>query len=172
MKHLFFAFLLSVTLPAFSMINMKPGLWKIDMKIKANGKTIDPSAQLKAAMKDMPEEQRKQMMKFMDKTNSGIGQGGDIKVCYTKKMLEKPEGLSQHPKGKCTTKVISQTSSKIVTKFSCEDGTTGDGTWNISNPNLYSGDVKVKSPKSGVSESSFKGEYLSADCGNVKPLNT
>lgn len=149
---------------AFSALNMKPGLWKVKMVMKSGGKEINPSAEMEKAMAQMPEAQKKKMQAMMG------AQDGGMNVCYSKEMLEKPEKLGSQKDKKCDTKVITQTSNKVVSTFKCEDGTKGDGTWKITSPSAYTGLMNIVSSKGEKSQINYTANFLAKDCGKVEPL--
>lgn len=168
MKVLFFALVLASPL-AHSALNMKPGLWGLNMKIIQNGKEFNPAAEMQKALAKMPEAQRKKMMEMMgDKASVGVGKDGETQVCYTKKMLEKPDSLGEQSR-KCDTKIITQTSTKVVTSFKCEDGSSGDGTWTMNSSENMTGLMNVKDPRGKTSQINYKGKFIKSDCGKIKP---
>jgi len=171
MKYLLVFFMLHTTF-AYSALNMKPGLWKVKMVMKSDGKEIDASSEMQKAMAKMPEAQKKKMMEMMGKMKSGIAQDGGMQVCYSKAVLDTPENLSKQKdqNKKCDTKVVTQTPSKVVTNFKCEDGTIGDGTWKVVSPSAYNGVMNITSPKGEKSQINYTAKFLTPDCGKVKPI--
>lgn len=156
---------------AHSALNMKPGLWGLDMKVLHNGKEFNPAAEMQKAMAKMPEAQRKKMMEMMgEKANVGVGKNGETEVCYSKKILENPESLGNQSGQKCDTKVVTQTADKVVTKFKCEDGSSGDASWTFSSPVNMTGLVNLVDPKGRASQINYKGKFIKADCGKIKPI--
>jgi Protein of unknown function (DUF3617) len=168
MKYLLVALVL-VSASSFASLNMKPGLWKVDMNIESGGKSINPKAELAKAMANMTPEQRKQMTAMMGKMGSANVDSDGIKVCYSEETLKTPEKISQHDKKDCKTNIVSQSSSKVVSTINCADGTTGDSVITMKN-DTYGGVVNVKSPKHGKSTTTFNGKYLGSDCKGLKAL--
>jgi len=172
MKFLSLIFLMT-SLTAQAGLSMKPGLWGVAMVVSTSGKQIDPSAEMKKAMAGMPADQKKKMQEMMKKMGAptGIGENGDMQVCYSEGMLKNPGSLVKpQDKQKCDAKVVEQSDTKVVTNFKCEDGTTGEATWSMSGPEKYHGLIKMKSPKRGATEINSSGKFISSNCGNVKPL--
>lgn len=166
MKSLFVTLMLASPL-AYSALDINPGLWKVDMVIKTNGKEIRPQTEIQKAIAKMPEAKRKQMLEMMgDMKDPDAG----TKVCYSKAMLEKPESIGQQESKKCTTKVVTNKPKKVVTNFKCEDGTKGDATWSVKNPKSYTGLVNIVSPKGEKSEINYNADFVTEDCGKVKPI--
>lgn len=154
-------------------MNMKPGLWEIKTKMKsAKGETTDPMAHMKEAMAKMPPAQRKQMEAMMAKNGTVFG-GEGIKTCYTKESLNDDAALMNQKKGpsKCTTKILEKSSSKTKMEFSCEDGSKGTGEWNFSGNEKYNGVMKLTTAKGQTSEILHDANFISSDCGNVKPIS-
>jgi hypothetical protein len=169
MKSLFVTLMLVSPL-AYSALDMKPGLWKVDMVIKTNGKEIRPQTEMQKAIAKMPEAKRKQMLEMMGEVQPSIDPNGGTKVCYSKAMLEKPESIGQQAAKKCTTKLVTNKPKKVVTNFKCEDGTKGDATWSVKNSKSYTGLVNIVSAKGEKSEINYKADFVTEDCGKVKPI--
>lgn len=168
MKYFLFT-LLFVSAFAHAAVNIKPGLWKINMIVNADGKEMNPAAQMQKAMANMPPERKKMMMEMMSKMNSGMSPDGGMQVCYTKKSLEKPEALAQKQDKNCKTTIVTQTPTKVVTNFKCENGSSGDGTFTMKDSESYLGVMNLDN-KGKKSTIKYEGKFVSADCGSVKPV--
>jgi hypothetical protein len=155
---------------AYSALDMKPGLWKVDMVIKSGGKEIRPQNEIQKAMAKMPEARRKQMLEMMGEIKSDLDPQTGTQICYSKEMLDKPESFGKQESKKCTTKVVTSTPKKVVTHFKCEDGTQGDATWSVKSPKTYNGLVTIVSAKGEKSEISYNANFVGTDCGKVRPL--
>lgn len=165
--------LLALTSPSFALaakLDLKPGLWEVSMKMKG-----DEATQLKTemakALAGLPAAQRKQAEAMM------AAQGGAdalmnraVSTCYTKEGLEKPETLATDSEGDCQNKITEQTSKRIKVSFSCKDGTTGSGEWNLKSSTAYNGSMQMKRKTGGPLSINYAGKFLKADCGDVKPL--
>lgn len=125
---------------------------------------------MEKAMAQMPETQKKKMQEMMGKMKVSPAQGGGVNVCYSKAMLEKPEKLGSQKDKKCDAKVITQTSTKVVTNFKCEDGTKGDATWNITSPSAYTALMNFVTAKGEKSQINYNANFLAKDCGKVQPI--
>ncbi len=174
MKHLLLALsLLIVSSSAMANLLMKPGKWRMETQMSADGKEqIDPMAKMREAMKDMPPAQRKQMEDMMAKAGKsnpdmpkiGFDKNG-MTICYTKEMLDGDLGLKkQQEDQKCKVSDFKKTSNKISMKFKCEDGASGDSQWNITDSTHMNGVTKIVSSKGKKSEIKFKAEFLTAKC--------
>jgi hypothetical protein len=165
--------ILALVVPALAVagpVPLKPGLWEIQMKIKKDGKEIDPQAQFEASLAKLPPDQRKQVEAMMAKSGVGGLTGKGMKVCYTKEMFAKPENFGKDPRGQCSTTLNTQTSTKISMSFKCKDGSAGTGEWNMPTSTTYNGHMKFTRKAGEVSEFAQTGSFLGADCGTVKPM--
>lgn len=167
MKYLLFT-LLVASPSAWSALNMKPGLWKVDMQIKSEGKDIDPAGQSTNPTANMPEAEKQKLLSMMGKVNSGIGPTGDAEICYSKELIQKPEALLK-PGEKCESALVTNTTSKIVSTFKCKDGTTGEATWNVKSADALMGQVNMRDPQGKKSQISYNGKFVQEACGKVKP---
>lgn len=172
---------LTLTSSAFAGLEMKPGLWKVEMKIGGgeHGAKIQKAQEMMAGI---PEAQRKQMMAMMEKMGgkktAGLSNLSDMmpgkdgmKICYSKEMLEKPENLGKFDKNKkCDVKVKTTTSKLVEIEIACEDGTKGNGTFKVIDSENYEGKIAIDSKKAGKLEIEQKAKFASADCGKVKPI--
>lgn len=160
--------LLAIPLSANALI-LEPGLWEIDMTLKQNGKEINPMQQLQEAMKDMPEERKKQMMQAMEESGMSMKGPKDMRQCYTKEMIEKAK-LGVHEDENCRTETVKKSDKKIVSKFTCKDGSKGTAVMEIKNKKSYTGHMTMTDAKGEVSELDYKAKFVSSDCGNIKPV--
>lgn len=168
MKYLLVSLTLLST-ASWGALDMKPGLWKVDMRMTSDGKTVNPSNQMKTAMEKMPEAEKKKMMDMMGKVNSGVKPNGETTICYSKEVVQKPESMGR-PSPDCKTSLVTNTGNKIVSNFTCKDGTTGDSTWDMKTPESMMGRVNVRDPKGKTSQITYDGKFVKADCGDVKPV--
>lgn len=152
----FTTLLLTFNISAAS-LDMKPGLWEVSMTIEAEGKTIDPIAEMKKTMAKLPKEQQAQMMAMLKNNNAA-------QICFTKEMIEKPENFKFDKKGKCTHKLLKQTSNKMEMSLNCDDGTSGTGVMDIINSSEYIMVVNSKGPKGQTAKTTQNGKFLKADC--------
>lgn len=170
MKFLAFILIFNTSL-ALAAIDLKPGLWKIDMTIEQeDGKGMNLSKQMQEAMDKIPEAQKKEMQKRMGKmVNAPVMD--PTKVCYTEEMLKDPKSVSKaQQKEKCDTNVLSQTKRQIVSTFECEEGTKGKVKFNIKSNKSYQTKINVTNPEGEKTQMQYNGEFVSSDCGDVKPM--
>jgi hypothetical protein len=158
-----------MTTNAFAGLNMSPGLWELDVKVKTKGQERDPRAEIQKALAKMAPEQRKKMESIMASMGAGVSSDGAIKVCYSEEMIKKN---SLTPEGKiksCKTDVTTITPEKMITKFNCEDGTKGVATWNMESKEKLNGLVEMNK-KGEDSTIRYKGKFVNKDCGAIRPV--
>lgn len=149
---------------------LKPGLWQIHSERETNGqKAPDMSERLK----NMPPERRAQVEAMMKK--QGVDASGNIgKVCQTREMLDSKNFVNSLPDCKTTYSVRNNASWKSHT--SCPQmHLESDGEIFFTNPENYT--TKITSVtqtdgKTSTSHMTMTGKWLSADCGDIKPLST
>lgn len=157
---------------------MRPGLWEHSFTIKSeSGKVEKAMADLKTKMAQMSPDQRAMMEEVMAKQGLGINQqANSVKVCISKEQaenLEIPQGQNQN----CTQEVVNRTAKTIKMKFDCKGltETSGEGEFTLTSPTAYTGKsvinttVKNKTDRMDMNQ---KGKWLSANCGEIKPITT
>jgi len=168
MKKLMFL-VLFLSFQTFAALNMTPGLWELDVKIKAKGVESDPRAEIQKALAKMPEAQRKKMEAMMASMGAGISSNGAIKVCYSEEMLKKDTLAPDDKFKKCKTNIVTKTAQKMVTDFICEDGTKGKATWKVESKEKLKGLVEM-TKKGEDSKINYTGKFVNKSCGAIKPI--
>lgn len=164
---------LPVTIVIFALhaqaaFKIKPGLWEIETKSQLNGaQSQDMTAKMQEAMKKMTPTQRAHMERMMGSHGMGFGDKG-MKVCHTDKTMS-AEALVQDKKSNCTVTDKQDLSDGVKFNIKCAKG-SGSAEYHSTSDTSYSGWNEFETPR-GKNKIEFKGKYLSADCGNVKPLN-
>lgn len=154
---------------------MRPGLWEHSYTMKSqSGQMEKAMAEMQQQMASMPPEQRKMMEQMMAKQGMGMGaQGKSIKMCITKEQAERDELPRQE--GNCTQQIVQRTGNTVKMKFSCSGNppTSGESEVTFSSPNAYTGRSIVTTTIDGKPDRMTmeqSGKWLSADCGNIKPM--
>jgi hypothetical protein len=150
-------------------LGMKPGLWTLNMRIKSEGKDISPIGKAGPKMVAMPPAEMQKVLMTIGKTDAAIGPNGETLVCYSKKILDKPENIGK-PDPKCETTLIKNTTNMVATSFKCQDGTTGDSSWNLKSPDNLMGLVNYRDPQGKTSQVAYDGKFMQDNCGKVKPV--
>ena len=157
--------LLVTAMPVWATMNMKPGLWSVQVEVENNGKKINVSNEIAQAMAKMSPEQRKKMQEMMG--NMANDQGG-TQTCFTQDMLTPEKMLKQQSNKKCDMKLTTNTPAVMVGSFTCVDGTKGDMKWETSSDKMK-GIINTVSPKRGKAVMNIAGKFVASDCGKIKP---
>jgi hypothetical protein len=138
----------------------KAGLWNVSTTMGMANVQIPPEAM--ARMKAMG-------------LNMPMGQTFTSQICMTQAEVDAdaPPPVSRKESG-CTTKVTSQTASSMAAQMVCNGDMKGTGQMQISYSGAehYAGSYSFKGSMNGHPadmNSSFKGDWIKADCGAVKP---
>lgn len=151
----------------------EPGLWELRMSQDALGDMLK-SAQ--AAMKGMPEEQRKMLEEMMAGSGVMLGQPNIIRECVTPEMVKSEfEPVIDDPGMKCSGMKWSGSASEGSYTMTC---TNADGTWDIegriwdATSRSYKSTMTMKGTVNGQPVSttiSHEARWVGADCQGVKP---
>lgn len=169
------AFLVTVSTYSFAQ-STAPGLWQIENKMGGNPEIERAMAQMQAQLAAMPPAQRKQMEAMMGKSGVSMGSGGAIaaKVCITPEMAARQQ-LPTQTKGDCTSKIVSRSGNTMKISLACTNPpSSGEGTYTFESDKAYTMKMTIKSQAAGKVQDvtmDAKGQWLSADCGAVKPIN-
>ncbi|OAD39196.1 hypothetical protein LPB72_22925 [Hydrogenophaga crassostreae] len=168
------ALLAATAAPAMAQ-NVQPGLWAIENKIGGNPEMEKAMAQMQAQLAAMPPAQRKQMEAIMGKSGVSMASSGAmaVKVCMTPEMVKRQQMPTQ-TQGDCTSKIDSQTGNTLKISFTCSNPvSSGQGIYTFESDKAYTMKMDIKNQDGGTTRNmtmDAKGQWLSADCGSVKPL--
>jgi len=153
-----------VPVTANAMPHGKPGLWEV-------------TTTMKMAMPDMPP----QMMEMMKKRGMpGTGQAVKSQMCMTsddvKEGADAARRLREQHNVDCKPRVVSETSSSMVTEVTCHGTMEGVGRSNMTwhGDTSYVGNYSFNGVMHGQhteNSSHFEGRFVSSDCGSVKPFS-
>ena len=154
-----------------------PGLWQIENKMGGNPEIERAMAQMQAQLAAMPAAQRKQMEAMMAQSGVGMGVGAGggmtLKVCITPEMAARQQMPTQ-TQGDCTSKVISRSASAMQISYVCTNPpSSGQADYTFSGDKAFAMKMTSKSTVNGKPQNitmDGKGQWLSSDCGNVKPV--
>ena len=157
---------------------MKPGLWEMTHDMKSGSGEMDKArAQTQREMAKMPPEQRKMMEEMMAKHGAKMGAGGpgsgmSIKTCMTKEMVERNE-VPAH-QGDCKTTKQQRTGNTLKVAYTCTNPpSSGEGEYTFASSEAFRMKMTMHTTVQGKRETmnmEGSGKWLSADCGNVKPI--
>jgi hypothetical protein len=158
--------------------HVRPGLWDETITIK----TDDPRAnaameQMKAKLASMPPEQRAAIEKMMASHGMAPTPGGApnaVRVCITKEQIAR--GFTPDRDGRCSR--VNVSTSGNVTKFdftcvSANDNISGHGTLTTMGDSAFAVSTTADSTSQKRAmhvQSDIAGKFVSADCGDVKPI--
>jgi hypothetical protein len=159
--------------------SLKPGLWEINSRMQgsAGGQMEAQMAQMQKQMAAMPPEQRKMMEDMMAQRGmkpgaASSGGGMAMQMCMTKEMVERNQLPVQ--RGDCAMTSQSRTRTSLTVAFaSANPPSTGEGEFTFASPEAYTSKVVVNTQVQGKPEKvtmEGSGKWLSADCGNLKPI--
>ncbi len=176
--HVAFAAIAAATVLPAGAQSLKPGLWEITNKMQSgSGQMENAMSEMQKQMASMPPDQRKTIEEQMAKSGVKMGAAGpaggmSVKICMTKEMTEKDEVPSQQGDCKSTSQGRSGNTMKMA--FTCTNPpSSGEGQVTFAGPEAYSSKMAINTQVGGKSEKvnmEGSGKWLSADCGNVKPL--
>lgn len=156
----------------------KPGLWEITNKMQSgSGEMEKAMAGMEKQLASMSPEQRKQMQDMMAKqgVSMGPGSGGamSVKMCITKEMAERNE-MPQQQQGDCKTTQSPRSGNTMKISYTCtQPPSSGEGVMTFNGDTAYTMKMNTTSTIKGKAEKmtmDASGKWLSADCGNIKPI--
>jgi len=159
---------------------LKPGLWEVkNISTVIDG--VDKTAQMSGMvdrmhqmMASLPPEQRAQMEARLKQ--SGVSQGGDggFQICVTAEMAKRDRPIVDR-QGQCQPVSVTHNGNQTSYAFSCSaNGRTTSGTGvATANGNVITAHVNMSTQEangqSHVLEQETQLNFVSADCGDVKP---
>ena len=174
-RHLLLAALvLSAALPAAAQ-SLKPGLWEVTNKMN-NPQMDQAMAEMQKQMAAMPPEQRKQMEDMMARQGvrmaaPAAGGGMTMQVCMTQEMAARNDVPMQEG---CRITNQQRTGNTMRISFTCtKPPSTGETQFTFTSPEAYTMKMTATTTAGGKSEKvnmEGSGKWLSADCGNIKPM--
>jgi hypothetical protein len=167
---------LGAALPAAAQ-TMKPGLWALSNKMTSNDPALGQAmSAMQEHMANMSPEQRQQMQSMMQQhgVQLDIGAGGALqtKICMTREMAQRKEFPVQQ--GDCRQTYTQQSPTRGHIAFTCtKPRVSGEGDMMTDGDKLYHAHMKMHSEEQGRPQDmvmDVTGKWLSADCGNIRPL--
>lgn len=155
---------------------LQPGLWEMRSSMQGAGEMNQAMAEMQKQLAAMPPAQRKQMEDMMAKQGVAIQPGSAggmrVQVCMTKEMVERDQIPAQG--GQCKTQVSPRSGNTMKMRFSCTNPPSdGEGEVSFISPQAYTTRMTVNTQQGGKRETmTMQGDakWVSAQCGNVKPL--
>lgn len=148
-----------------------PGLWEHSYSIKTESGLVEGAM---SQLANLAPEQKAMMEQMMAAQGISLGPSGNtIRVCISKEDAERGEVPQMD--SDCTQKILHRSANTLKVGFSCtsDPPTRGEGEITFISPKAYTGKAVVQTTVQGVTEQmniEQQGKWLSADCGDVKPL--
>lgn len=168
--------LLGITPSAIAQPKLQPGLWVHSFEIESQSGQIEAALeQARKMLESMPQEQREMIEAQM--TARGINmdlESYTTKVCITEEQAFRNQ--FPQPSENCSQSILEQNDSLFKMSFSCEGNppTSGEGEMRLISDKQYRGKMTMNTTINNQPENvvaSQTGNWLSADCGSVKPLS-
>lgn len=165
-----------IALPAVAQ-TMKPGLWSLSNTMTSSDPQISQAmSAVQQHMANMSPEQRQQMQKMMQDhgVQLDVGAGGALqtRLCMTREMAERKEFPVQQ--GDCRQTFTQQSATRGHIAFTCtKPKVSGEGDVIADSDTSYRARMKIRSEEQGRNQTvdmDVTGKWLSADCGNVRPI--
>lgn len=160
---------------ALAQTKMRPGLWEHNFTMKSqSGQMEQAMSEMQKHLASMPPEQRKQMEQMMAQQGMSMGANGrSVRMCITKEQAERDEVPQQD--GNCKQQVVQRSANTIKVKFTCTGNppASGESEVTFAGPTAYTGKSVVDTTVDGKPDRMTmeqRGKWISADCGNIKPM--
>jgi hypothetical protein len=145
---------------------MSPGLWEITIQ-------SDQMRQQPQMSPQQAEQMRKMGITVPETRNGGMV----MKVCYTKELLEKSAIPASQNEHECKPTNMSRNGNSFTSEVVCNGpnmkGTgTSSGTMSNTSYQITTSFTGTMGGQPANHKSQMSGNYLGADCGNVKPIGT
>jgi hypothetical protein len=168
LKHLGTAtVLLGLTVTSQAAINIKAGLWEMQMQNSLNGKALPDMSQI---MAKMPPEARQKMEAAMMQDNGGIrfGANGNMRHCLTAAQIARDDLMVQDPKNPCAIKVVSRSDRTLNVSIQCSKPKGYGSAQTVVDQGIrYTTTSDLTLEQQGQPmrlQSKVKGTWLGADC--------
>lgn len=166
----------SISVPAAALkINMDPGLWEHSFSMTSkDGKAEQTMKEMKAQLANLPADQRKLVEDMMAGQGVSLNdEGASVKNCMTQAEIDK--GQLPQKDDSCTQELTDLGKNKFKVSISCAGNPPSSGTGEIhfSDSKAYTGKSTYTTGVGDQREIMYvdqKGKWLSADCGDIKPV--
>lgn len=150
---------------SFAIPSIKAGLWKLESNIE--GETPADTAILNTEIKNNYNKLSQVKKKDVDSIHGQLvaSTEGDL-VCLSAEVLKNKSFLNPDKTKKCSTKINSQTETRIKTSFKCNDGSFGTGSWSMFKGESYLGTLDITTKAGKKIRATHKGTFMSSNCQN------
>jgi hypothetical protein len=155
---------------------VKPGLWQVQTRMPSDPEFDKAMAELGADLAAMSPAERKQMEAAMGKQGIQLAAGGKggtaSRFCMSREQAERREVTGTQ--GDCTLTRQSRSGATFTSAFTCVNPrSSGETVVTFAGPEAYSSRLTMVSEQGGKKDKTViesEAKWLSADCGNLKPL--
>jgi hypothetical protein len=155
---------------------LKPGLWEMQSKVQGNAQMDQAMAEMQKQLSAMSPEQRSQMEAMMAARGVHMapttGGAMRMKVCMTPEMAERNDIPAN--RGDCTIGQRQRSGNTMTMAFTCTNPPSSGRTQvTFDGSGAFTSRTTVTTTTDGKPETMTldgSGRWLSADCGNVKPI--
>lgn len=162
MKYLIVVLATIIATSASAAMEMKAGLWEVQIDINLNGIRFDPMAAMRTALAAMPESQRKNLEKHMKDSMPD----DDGRVCLKEAKITDPNTFMKEEG--CKFKVSKNTDKQMVGTADCKQI---KGTFNVEKKSDSLFVLNISGDREGQKyEMTSTSKFINANCGKTKPL--
>lgn len=154
---------------------MAPGLWEHTFSVKSrSGQMEGALARMQQELAKMPPEQRQRMQAMMAAQGTTLGpKGNTSRICLSKERAARAD-MPLQDDDDCTQQTVSRSGSTIKFKFACSGtpASSGEGEYTLTGDKAYRGHAVMNTTVQGKPdriEMQQSGQWISADCGAIKP---
>ncbi len=156
-------------------LDMAPGLWDMGYTMKSQSGDVEKALELaRQQLAGLPPEQRKMMEDMLAKQGVALGEDANsVKLCITQEQLDK--GQLPQQDSNCSQSITESGKNTYQISLECKGNppTSGTGTITFSDAKNYTGTFVMNASPAGkpdVMTIQQTGKWLSADCGNIRPI--
>ena len=144
--------------------NAKPGAWEMNVITVTNGNPIPAEV-----LAQLTPEKRAELEASM-KAREGKPDSHTFQTCVTQKDLDQNSMIRSDGDSKCTRKVVSKSSTKIVIEQTCPAprASTGKASIEAKTPETLLAIIDTVQGSSGKIHVDMKGRWMGASCDGIK----
>ena len=151
-------------------LNVKPGLWQTTVAMQMTGQLPISEADLAK----MPPERREKMEAAMKAVMANAAQPHVVKSCVTAEQLRKGLSFRSEDQPTCKRTIVTSSSSTWEMHEECSGDSPRTSTirFHANSPEVIDGQMNMtmtKGERTMTSKGTIHGQWLSANCGSVKP---
>lgn len=149
--------------------DVKPGLWEVQQKTAVDGQQLPDMNQM---LEKVPPEMRAQVEAMMSKKAAKLASGKSVQVCLTKAQLEK-QTTENDPRNRCQFNNIQREGNVTRVSMHCsKPKAQGETTITRLSAEAWTSITQMTVEEQGAHaiNNEAKARWLSADCGDIKPV--